>query len=72
MKYIAKPDTWFDEGIEVILIDDYRLDKQCPCNMGLFKGWRTCENPLSEGKSKKINEKYLDEEVCSFDEFDEE
>lgn len=65
MKYRAKSNTWFDEGTEVKLIDDYRPQ----WNAGLFEGIRTCENPLSE--NRKLGEKYFDGEVCNFDEFDE-
>jgi hypothetical protein len=50
MKYIAKIDTWFDEGTEVEIIDDYRNSSK-PCNIGLFKGYHLGE---------------LDEEVCDF------
>ena len=56
MKYIAKEDTWFDAGIEVEIIDDYRLDKIAPWNAGLFKG---------------MHEGILYEEVCNFEDFDE-
>ncbi len=52
MKYVAKPDTWFDTGMKVKLIDDYRP----VVNIGLFRGYH-------HGK--------LDEELCSFDEFEE-
>lgn len=51
MKYIAKPDTWYDEGTEAQLIDDYRPQ----IDSGLFCGYKN-------GK--------LDEEICSFDEFE--
>lgn len=63
-KYIAKKDTWFKEGTEVILIDDYGN------YTGLFSGTRVCQNPSSEGNWKKLNEEYQDEEVCLFEEFD--
>lgn len=60
IKYVAKPDEWFDEGTEVKLIDDYRADSSMyfggpSMNAGLFEG-------LKDGK--------VDQEVCSFDEFD--
>lgn len=35
MRYIARPGTWFDEGTEVELIDDYREDG---LDAGLFRG----------------------------------
>lgn len=59
IKYIAKPDEWFDEGTEVKLIDDYRSSSAmyfggASMNAGLFEG-------LRDGK--------VDQEVCSFDEF---
>lgn len=49
IKYIAKKDTWFDEGTEAELI--------CECGpyQAVFKGFK-------DGK--------LDEELCSFEEFD--
>jgi len=37
-------------------------------NVGIFKGIRTCQNPNSE--AREINEKYIDEELCGFDEFE--
>jgi hypothetical protein len=66
-KYIARPDTWFDEGTEVKLVDDYRTSN-VKWNAGLFYGWRTCVNPKSE--NRKLGERCMDEEVCDFDEFD--
>jgi hypothetical protein len=66
-KFIAKPNSWFDEGTQAALIDSYCHDLvhsswHCSCGgnanvcgMGLFVG-------LREGK--------LDEEVCTFCEFD--
>lgn len=66
-KYIVKPDTWFKEGTEVILIDDYRPKMNC----GLFSGITICENPSSEGMFRNIGEEYEDEEVCDFNEFEE-
>ena len=62
--YIAKKNTWYDEGSICALIDDYRPQM----DSGLFYGWRTCTNPNSEGKP--FGERHLDEEVCLFDEFD--
>jgi hypothetical protein len=61
MKFIAKKDNegnlpWFDEGTECMLIDDYRKAEKSPWPCGLFSGLR--------------NGKY-DEEICTFDEFEE-
>jgi len=69
MKYISKGE-WFKKGTEAKLIDDYRSDKSCviELNAGLFEGLRVCENP--EAESRKKDEEYLDEEICSFDEFE--
>lgn len=64
-KYIAKPDTWFKEGTECKLIDDYRPG----LNSGLFEGLRICENPDVEAGIPKGTERVDDQEVCSFDEF---
>lgn len=63
-KYIAKPNTWFDEGSEAILIDDYA--GLLP--FGLFEGWRVCQNPLSE--NRKLHEIRRDQEDCNWDEFE--
>ena len=46
---------WFDKGTEAILIDDYRNEVN-GYNAGLFSGTR-------DGSE--------DEEICSFDEFEE-
>ena len=59
IKYIAKPDTWFDEGSEATLLgelwNDYRDAKlTIKSQSGLFLGYKN-------GK--------LDEEVCCIDEF---
>lgn len=57
MRYKAKPDTWFDEGTTVKLVDDYRDGRRdTPFGeAGLFRGYK-------DGK--------LDEEICPFDEFE--
>lgn len=36
INFIAKPDTWFDDGTQVTLIDDYRPQ----LNVGLFEGYK--------------------------------
>ncbi len=60
MKYIAKADTWFDEGTEAIPIidfvdayDDWEMTKLNP--FSLFRGIRNGE---------------VDEEICTIDEFE--
>lgn len=63
MKYIAKPDTWFDDGTEAKLIEYlYTSSKQWidgeeypGCDCGLFEG-------ICEGK--------IDQEICGYDEFE--
>lgn len=63
MKYRAKPDTWFDEGTLCELIADGRPQ----WNSGIFTGIRTSKgSPELHPKG----EKYEDEELCSFDEFE--
>lgn len=59
VKYIALPDTWFDEGTEVKLIDDYRNNDAMFFNRSLDAG-------LFEG----LVDGCLDQEVCPFDEFE--
>lgn len=62
---IAKPGTWFKAGTAVELIGDCRPDK---LNSGIFCGIRICDNPAAE--SRLLGEEYLDEELCSWDEFE--
>jgi hypothetical protein len=69
IKYIAKPDTWFKEGTEAKLIDDYRLEDPS-LDFGLFEGIKICENPKSESH-KIVGEEYQDQEICFFEEFEE-
>lgn len=64
MVYISKPGEWFKAGTVCILIDDYRPGMDA----GLFKGIRVCENPGAEAETLGVE--YMDEEICSFDEFD--
>lgn len=55
MRYIAKPNTWFDEGTVAYLVDDYRKYRNSFLyDSGLFSGYHN-------GKE--------DEEICPFDEF---
>jgi hypothetical protein len=62
-KYIAKPNTWFDEGTEVELLVNFRkcfrkgkdYNDLIPTEWGLFRG-------MCNGE--------LDEETCDFLEFD--
>lgn len=65
-RYIAKPNTWFKAGTEVMLVDDFRPQM----NAGIFCGLRICENPEAERGLPVGTERHNDEEVCSFDEFD--
>ena len=70
MKYITKPDRWFNEGTEAILVDDLRSPLYPNYNCGIFEGWTTCENPLAEGKHLKVDEVYWSNELCNFDDFE--
>ena len=56
MRRFISDGTWFEKGTEVKLIDDYGEDKivSWPCR-GLFEG---------------IHEDQLDQEICSFREFE--
>lgn len=60
MRYITKPNKYFDAGTEATMLGeswevyaDY--DEICPCRVAVFQG-------IKDGKP--------DEEVCSVDEFD--
>lgn len=68
VRYIAKPDTWFKAGTEARLLDDCSMPGAQP--MGLFYGLRVCEIPGAEG-GRTLGEEYMDEEICTFDEFEE-
>ena len=62
-RYIAKPGGWFIPGAEVRLIAD------CEWAGALMEGQRICESPSSEaGKAREA--RYLDEELCPWDEFE--
>lgn len=63
IKYVAKKSTWFLENSEVELLVDCRPEM----NIGIFKGQRK-----SEGKPElhPLGDIYIDEEDCSFDEFE--
>ena len=63
IRYIALPNTWFKAGTEVQLLTDCRPKM----NIGIFLGKR-----VSEGDSEihPDGEEYIDEEDCSFDEFE--
>ena len=61
VKYIAKPNTWFDAGTEVKLIEKIR----CP-NVG-----ETCSaSAIFEGQRTRNTITFTDKEICFFDEFD--
>jgi hypothetical protein len=81
MKYIAKKDTWFKEGTECKLIEDYRdytlpghEEKNAGFNSGLFEGifvideekWLTVKQKWN---NNKVGDEVYDREVCNFDEF---
>lgn len=61
MRFIAKPNTWYDEGTEAFVVDDCVWDgfadreMRIPMKAGLFRGLRNGQ---------------WDEETCGFDEFE--
>ena len=69
-RYIAKPDTWFKEGTEAKFLGEMYRDDLGVVH-GLFSGVRVCQNPGSEGMWHQLGEEYEDEEICSFEEFEE-
>lgn len=64
MKFISDG-TWFDKGTEVECLSSWTMGGE---QVGLFKGIRTCQSPGAE--AREMNEKYIDEELCGFDEFE--
>ena len=70
MKYISDG-TWFKEGTECKLIEDYRDGNY---NGGLFEGIFVIEDEESrqikeKWKDNKVGDEVIDREVCNFDEF---
>ena len=60
-------DSWFLGNTFAVLIDDYRPDG---LQTGLFLGTLRCDSPRSQ--ARKYGEIGWDEEVCGFEEFEEE
>lgn len=60
-------DSWFLGNTFAVLIDDYRSDG---LPSGLFLGTLRCDSPRSQARN--YGEIGWDEEICSFDEFEEE
>lgn len=54
-RYIAKFNTWFDEGTEVLVISDYRHPSNPLCNIALFFG---------------LHKGVISKRVCNFDDFE--
>lgn len=74
MRYFAKPDTWFKEGTECFLVDDYRHLDTPSFNCGLFRGTYIVDDSGYDqsywwGKGYKVGDEVEMNEVCSFDEF---
>ena len=61
MKYIAKEDTWYKAGTEVVLEEHMYDDWYLCCGIRVNIG----EHP-----SYQIGEEYDDGEICSIDEFE--
>ena len=77
MKYIAKKDTWFKEGTECKLIEDYRDENEnlAGGNSGLFEGVFVIDEEKwlkvkTKWKNNKVGDEVDDTEVCNFNEFD--
>lgn len=65
-------DSWFLGNTFAVLIDDYRVgaEENLCMNSGLFLGTLRCDSPKSQARN--YGEIGWDEEICSFDEFEEE
>jgi hypothetical protein len=63
-------DSWFLGNTFAVLIDDYRKDEKFGYNAGLFLGTLRCDSPKSQ--ARQYGEIGWDEEVCGFEEFEEE
>ena len=72
IRLIAKPDTWFKEGLEVYNYDEYgkrftllEYEEWKKSGVILARGIRVCKNPLSESTEnnpKVLGEEYIDGE----------
>lgn len=75
MKYISDG-TWFKQGTECKLVEDWR-DKKTGYNNGLFEGalvideekWLTIKTKWNNN-NLKVGDEVIDTEVCNFEEFD--
>ena len=68
-KFVAKPDTWYIEGSEAILIDgisyrSYSDGDKFNSGWSLFRGLTNESYPEYEGELPRV-----DEETCQFSEF---
>jgi hypothetical protein len=61
--FIAKPDTWYKEYTSAEIVADGRPQM----NSAVFRGIRVCDGLHNE--LHKLGEEYIDEELCSFEEF---
>ena len=68
-RYIAKFDTWFDEGTEAFL-REYYGENANGISIGCFEGWKTFDEEYARAKNKSHLGLQWDSEVCNFDEFD--
>jgi hypothetical protein len=73
MKYISDG-TWFKQGTECKLIEDWRNKKFPGFNSGLFEGLFIIDNEKTKRikekwKNNKVGDEVIDREVCSFNEF---
>jgi len=68
MEYIARKDTWFKEGTECKLIEDFGY------NSGIFEGIFVIDEKnwlkvKTKWNNNKVGDEVIDREVCSFNEF---
>jgi len=76
MIYLVKPNTWFDEDTVAYLVEDYSKNSDGTFSgygSGLFCGIITVDEDLARIKNKDerlIGKQILDNEICSFEEFD--
>jgi len=67
--FVAKPDTWFDEGTEAFMISLIgEADEMNECGTALMKGWKS--NHKIWTNEGAVTQNGWDEEVCSLGEFD--
>lgn len=70
MKFVAKPNTWYDEGTEAELLADLGAHQCYDTDDGVGENGKPIMHDCRSGLFKGIKQGAEDEEVCAFCEFE--